>query len=126
MTERVRGVLHVERATDAVMGDFAQCEDRVQMRHARDLGDEKLATRLDLERQGFVLRRYAAHGIGDGAIDEFESIVGTLAIGSPGETVFRERGVKKVAGIIAGERTTCPVRAMQSGRETDDQEPGIR
>ena len=42
-----------------------------------------------------------------------------------GKSVFEQGRIEQVAGIVAGERPPGAVGALQSGRETDDQQRGI-
>ena len=93
----------------------------MQMSHGRDVRDKELTARVDLGGQGLVLRRYAAHRIRDGAIDEFKSIIDPLVISPLGEAMPQKRGVEEIAGKVAGKRPTGAVCAVQSRRETDDQ-----
>jgi hypothetical protein len=68
------------------------------------------------------LRRHAAHGVGDAAINQRQAVIGALLVMAGGEAEFYQRGVEQQARIIAGERAARTVRAAHAGGETDDQQ----
>ena len=75
--------LGAERLHRRLVGDAAERDDDAQLLHFRDGGDEKFAAGVDLRRCGLVLRRHAAHAVGDAGIDEFQTVIG------PGEATVR-------------------------------------
>ena len=106
------------------MRDRAEREDRPEPRHSADLGGEKPPAGRDLARFGFVLRRHAAHRIGDAHAPELETVIRTGVIIALGEPEFAQRRIEQSAGVIAGKRPPGPVRAAQARREADDQQFG--
>src|SRR5690606_31470293 len=69
------------------------------------------------------LRRHAAHGIDDHRIAQLQAV---LRIGlelARGETELEERRVEQVAGIVPGEGPARAVRALESRRQPDDDQP---
>ena len=76
-------------------------------------------------RRRLVLRRHAAHRIGDAAVDQLKSVVGMRAVLAAREAVARQRLVEQLAGVVAGERPAGAVGALQAGRQTDDQQARI-
>ena len=59
-----------QRSQYRSMGDAAQRQDGFQLRQARDLIHQERAAGGDFRRRRLVLRRHAAHRIGDAAIDQ--------------------------------------------------------
>ena len=70
-----------------------------------------------------VLRRHAAHRIGDRRADQLQPVVGPRLETARGEAEADQRAVEQVAGIVAGERPAGAVGAAQAGRQADDQQP---
>jgi len=97
------------------MGDAAQCDNRAQIVHFGDCGFQIIAAGRDLLRGGFVIRRNAAHGIGDPAIEQLESVVGAGGVTTVRKAEFSQSRVKEVAGIVASEWPPGAVGAAQPG-----------
>ena len=68
--------LGAERLHGRLMGDAAERHDDAKLLHFRDGGDEKFAAGVDLRRCRFVLRRHAAHAVGDAGVDQLKRVVG--------------------------------------------------
>src|SRR5262249_17903625 len=71
------------------------------------------------------VRRHAAHGVGDPAIDQFESVIGAGGIVAAGEAELGKRRVEQISSIIPGKRPPGAVCAAKSRCEADNQEPGV-
>src|SRR5215831_2685430 len=104
------------------MCDATERHDCSEVRHFGDGRLEEIAALPDLLADGLVFRRHAAHRIGDARIDKGQAIVRPRRIFAHGEAVARERFVQQIARIVAGERATGAVRALQPRREPDDQQ----
>src|SRR6516165_7583144 len=107
------------------MGDAAQCDNRAQIVHFGDCGFQIIAAGRDLLRSGFVVRWNAAYGIGDPAIEQLESIVGTGGVMAARKAEFSQSRVKEVAGIVASEWPPGAVGAAQAGGKAHDQKSRI-
>src|SRR5262245_51158734 len=125
MCERMIFLFQFERCCHAAVRNLPQRKNRLQVRHLGDFGDEELAASSDLDGQRLVLRRHAAHGIGNAHTYELESVIALRAIGPVGKTVSAERAVQQVPRVIARERTACAVRALQSWSEAHDQKSSV-
>src|SRR3546814_10150814 len=68
-----------------------------------------------------VLRRHAAHCIGDTAVDQAEPIARMAAIAALGEAELQEGAIEQVAGVVPGEGAARLVGALQPRRQTDHQ-----
>jgi hypothetical protein len=97
---------------DGLMGDATERDDDAKVWQAVDRGREELPAIVDLQGQRLVLRRHAAHRIADQAIDQPQAVIGARLVAAPRETVFEQRRVEQVAGIVAGERPPGPVGAL--------------
>ena len=126
MLERRAPTSSPQRRHHAVMRDAAEREDRAQVLHLGDGRLEKIAAGVDLGRRRLVLRRHAAHRVGDAAIDQRQAVVGPRLVVAAREAEFAERLVEQVAGIVAGEGPAGAVGALQAGREADDQQRARR
>ena len=73
--ERKAGTALTESADNSVMGNPAKRDDRLDPRHAGDGSGEELPAIGDLLRQRLVFRRDAAHGVGDGGVDQRKAVV---------------------------------------------------
>src|SRR3954453_13421985 len=103
------------------MGYSAKRHDRAQLWHLGKRRRQELAAGVDLRWQRLVLRRYASHRVADPAINQLQSVVGPGTIVASGKAELNQRCIEQVAGVIAGERTTGAISALQSGCEADDQ-----
>src|SRR5439155_20718350 len=52
-------------------------------------------------------------------------VVGALLVGAARKAMSQKRGIKKIAGVVAGEWTAGAIGAVESWRESDDQEPPV-
>ena len=125
MLEGRRRALGAERLHRRLMGDAAERHDDAQLLHFRDGGDEKFAAGVDLRRCRLVLRRHAAHAVGDAGVNQLKRVVGARLEGAAGETVFLHGGVEQIAGEVAGERPSGAVGAAQARGEADDQQARV-
>ena len=106
------------------MSEAAERQDRPQLRHRRDLGRQKGPAGGDLAGFGLVLRRHAAHRIGDPRPSERQAVIGAGAVISLGQAEFTQGRVQQFAGMIAGKRPPGAVGAFETGRQADDQQLG--
>jgi len=109
-----------ERPNGAVMGDLTQRHNRCQLRQRLDPVFQKLATCVDLWPNRFVLWGHAAHGVGDHAIFQLQSVVCCGAELSGREAVFYQGAVQQIPGKIPGEGTACPICTTDARGETHD------
>src|SRR5690606_30087108 len=78
-----------QRADRGLVRDRAQRNDRFQVRETRDRRQQVvLAAGVDLRALGLVLRRDAAHRIGDRYIDHLKAVVGTSLEDTLGKAIF--------------------------------------
>ncbi len=97
----------------------------LSFRISRDGGLQKIAAGVDLGRRRLVLRRHAAHRVGDARVDELEPVVDARSKAPSGEAVLLQRRIEQIAGVIAGERPPGAVGAAQPRCEADDQERAL-
>src|SRR5215472_9630014 len=103
------------------MRDTTKRDDRAQPRHGLDGRSKVGPAATDLCGQRLVLWRNASHRIADQAIDQLQAVVGPGLVVALGKAVFEQRRIKEIAGVVAGERPSCPVGALQSRSKPDDQ-----
>ena len=115
----------MESRQNAVMGNPPEGDDRSQVRHGANGSDEELATIVDLRRQRLVVWRQAPDSVGDCRVDQPETVVRPGLISAGRESKVDQGSVKKVAGIVAGERSSGAIGSAQAGGETDDQDSGV-
>ena len=72
-----------------------------------------------------IVRGQAFDGICDAAIDQLQSIVLGFRMIATRETVFVEHLIQQNPRMVAGERATCPVRPVHTGRQTNDKKSRI-
>lgn len=72
------------------MRDPPESENGSKAGKREDAGLEKAAAGRDFGRSWFVLRRHAAHGVGNHAILEHEAIIGGGPVLSGGQTYFKQ------------------------------------
>ena len=123
--EREGGFSHSKRRQRHAVGETAQRQDCLEPRHGHDFRCQEGQAGPALGGRRAVFRRHAAHGVGDPAIGQREPVVRPPVIAAGGETVAGEGVIEQVAGPVAGEGPAGPVRAAQSRRQADDQQPGI-
>lgn len=105
------------------MRDTPERDDDAQRMHGAQFPGEEGSTRRDLSSGRAIFGRNAADGIGNAASDQAEGIVGARLVATLRESECQESLVKKVTGIVTRERAAGPVGTLESGRETDDQQP---
>jgi hypothetical protein len=125
MGEGKRPWLKAEGAKDGVVGNPTKRDDHVKLWQSRNRCHKKSPAAIDFRWQRLVLRRHAAHGIGDQAGSEAQAIAGRSPISASGKAKFEQRLIEKLAREIAGKGTTGAIRASQAGRKANDQETRI-
>ena len=104
------------------MGDHAKREHHSEVLEAlQRRRKEVLAAGVDFRPDRLVLGWNAAHGIDDGRINERQAVIRPGFVVALGEAERLQRAVKKVAGVVAGERATRLVGAAKPGRQSDDE-----
>src|SRR5690349_16293669 len=101
------------------MSDAAKRQIGFRLLLSESPREELAASRL-LERRRLVLGGHARDGVGDEGLAQPEPIVGGLQILTRREADFLEGRVKQIAGVVPGEWPARAVRALQTGRESDD------
>lgn len=125
MREGKRGQLLAEGPNDRLMGNPAEGNDRAKIRQSRDRCREKRAAAPNFLPHRLVLRRNAAHGVGDHASGEKQAIVGRCSVRARGKPEFDQCFIKKIAGKIAGKGPPRAVGAAQAGREANHQQTRV-
>lgn len=103
------------------MGNAAEHQYRLQIGQGHHARHEIGAASVDLSASRLVLRRDAAHGIGNHAINEPQPIVGAGVKIAAAKAEFCQRRVKQIAGKVAGERSARAVRTLEAGGEANNQ-----
>ena len=122
----IGGPAHAERRERAVVGNAPERQDGGKARHRGDAAGEERAAGADLGRRRLVLRRHAAHGVGDHAIGERERVVGRCGVASARKAELEQCGVEQVAGEVAGEGSPGAVGAPETGGQAHDQQACAR
>ena len=125
VTEYERGGRQPERHSDRAVRDAPEREHRAA---GGEVGEFRRKIRVavtDFRRQWLVRRRQALHRIGDPALDEREPILPIERHRSRCEAVAVQRPVEQDARMVAGERSPGGIRAVQAGREPDDDEARV-
>src|SRR5260370_479375 len=122
VAERQGGKGAAERRHGTVVGDASQENERGQVGHFRDRCLEEIAALLDLFAGRLVLRRDAAHRVGEGRREGGRAVTRERGSFARRKAEAREGGVQQIARIVAGERATGAVRALQTRCKTDDQQ----
>ena len=89
---------------------------------ARQRRLEKAPAGDDLRAGWLVLRRHAAHRIGDERAPQAQAVLRIGTVIAAGQPELQQCGVEQIAGIIAGERASSAVGSTQSRRQPDDDE----
>ena len=76
---------------------------------------EEMGGSCNLLGRRLVLRRHAAHGIGDHAIDELKRLGRALGGGPARQTRFEQSGVEQLSGKVAEEGAAGAVCAFSPG-----------
>ncbi len=113
------------RPYQCFVGNPAKRNDSAKPGHFTDGGSKEIAAGRYLKRRRLVFRRHAPHRVGDAAIDQREAIVGARLVTSLREAEVLQRGVEKIAGIVAGERPSGAVGAAQARSQPDDQKASV-
>ena len=103
------------------MRDGAEGEDRLEAGPSLQLGGEKRPAGGDLGRLRLVLRRHAAHRVGNAGAAQLQSILWVGLVMADGKARLQQGSIEQVAGKIAGERAAGPIGAAEPGRQADDQ-----
>ena len=115
----------LKRIEDRVVGDAADGKERDEIGQRPDAGKKKRAAGRNFLRRRLVLRRHAAHGIGDHAIDELKRLGRALLMAPARQTRFEQSGIKQLSGKIAEEGAPGAVCAFKPGREPNDEETRV-
>ncbi len=122
MRKGVAGAPQPLRREHRVVRDGAEREDCANARPCRQLGGEKRPAGADLDRVRLVLRRHAAHRVGDAGAAQRQPVLRMGAVITLGKPELQQGPIEQIAGKIAGERSPGPVGAPQTRRQADDQE----
>src|SRR3546814_12031699 len=97
------------------MSDWSSdvCSSDLQPLHGGDLSSQEGPAVGCLGPCWLVLRRHAAHCIGDTAVDQAEPIARMAAIAALGEAELQEGAIEQVAGVVPGEGAARLVGALQ-------------
>ncbi len=104
--------------------DRTQRHKGAQPRRGRNLRGQKFPAIGDFTGFGFVLRRHAAHRVGDPCPDERQPVIRPGVVIALGEPEFVQGGIEQRAGMVAGKRPPGAVGAAQTRRQPDDQDFG--
>jgi len=109
--ERKRRAAQIEGRQYAVVGNPAESDNRPQVCHRSNRGDEIAPTGVDFSRSRFVFRREAADCVGHGGIDQRQAVIGRGSIGARCKAERRQCLVQEFSRVVPGERPTGPVGA---------------
>ncbi len=90
-----------------------------------DFGREVSAASRNFRGVRLVLRRHAAHRVGDARPMKLEAVIRTGVVHSRGKAELCQCLVEQAAGMVAGKGAPGPVRAPEAWREADDQQLGV-
>ncbi len=105
-----------------LMSDNAKGQDYPELGHGRDLGFQKGTAVSRLVREGFVLRRDAAHRVGDPGTRHLQPVTGPGLVSAVSEPEFMQCRVEKIARVIAGKGPPGSVGAAKPGGQADDEQ----
>src|SRR3546814_6935747 len=94
MAEGVENLTRAQRGEHRAVGEAAKAEDDAQPLHGGDLSSQEGPAVGCLGPCWLVLRRHAAHCIGDTAVDQAEPIARMAAIAAPGEAELQEGAIR--------------------------------
>src|SRR3984957_16748495 len=97
-----------ERAQRAFMRDPAKRDHDLEPRQRRDRRRQIAATRSDFLWRWLVLRRNAAHGVDDRAVDKLQAVVRPTIVDARGEAELDERRIEKFARVVDREGQDRP------------------
>src|SRR5438094_7040406 len=107
------------------MGDTTERDNGTQFLHLSDGWRQEITAGSYFFRRRLVLGWYAAHRIGDPAVNQLKPIVGMGAVFAARKPKLAERVVEQHAGIVASEGAAGPVGTLQAGSEAYDQQARI-
>src|SRR5262245_59459696 len=116
--------LQLKRVQNRVVGNATNGKKRDEIGQRLDAGKKKRAAGCNFLGRRLVLRRHAAHGIRDHAIDKLKRIGRAPMVAPARQTRLEQGGVEQLAGKIAEEWSPGTVCAFKPGRKPNDEEPG--
>lgn len=122
MPERKVCWTKVKATAGGVMRQPAQRQNRVEMRHCLDLGLQERPATIDLGSDRLVVGGQATNSVGDPDITQHDVVITIRMIVASGESVPAQHLKQIAAGGIAGEGAPCPVGALATRCQTDDQQ----
>jgi hypothetical protein len=120
MRKGMRGWLFSAGTDHLVMRDAPECDDRAKRGEFLDRGLQEWAAGGNFSPDRLIARGDTAHGIGDHGCLEAQTILRMTEVGILRKAEPKEGAIKQVAGVIASEGPTGPVRAAQARREAHD------
>src|SRR3546814_942136 len=102
MAEGVENLTRAQRGEHRAVGEAAKAEDDAQPLHGGALSSQEGPAVGCLGPCWLVLRRHAAHCIGDTAVDQAEPIARMAAIAALGGADLPEGALAQVAGVELG------------------------
>ena len=118
--------LQAERKQHGLVRDRAQRENGRRRRKPLELRSQVDVAALHLVGLRLVLGRQALHRIRNAAPGELEPVIDGKRIGAASVALTVEVFVEQDACVIAGEGAARPVRTVNTGRQTDDQQLRLR
>ena len=115
-----------QRTHGRIVRNPAQGNDHLQLRERANSRSQEAAAGVDFGWCGFVFRRYAAHRVGDHAIDQGQAVVRTGFEHALGKTELKERCVEKIAREITRKGAPRTIGTFQSRCQTYDQQTRAR
>lgn len=110
----------------AIKGDFAQAYDDAHAREDFNLSGKVSGAIANLLGRGFVAGRSATDNGGDPGVAKLETVITRGSCRLTGEAQLVEYGIHKVSRAVACEGTSCTIRSMRTGGETEDEDAGAR
>lgn len=111
------------RAQHGGMGNATQRDDDSHSRQRGELSGQVGIAQPDLVRQRLVGWRQTLDCVRDPAVAQPQAVTRGQGFGAARKTVRMQRAVEQDAGVIAGKRSPGAIGAMQSRRQTNDQQP---
>src|SRR5688572_24883331 len=107
------------------MGYRAQRQDDGACPQSGELDSQVRIAVADLLGPRLVAGRHTLHRVGDPTVAKHEAVIRSARLGTARKSELVQRAVEQDSGVIAREGTAGGVRAVQTGRESDDQEPRV-
>ena len=107
------------------MCNRAERDDGAQLLHFGHGGIEEIAAGRNFGSGRLVFRWYAAHRVGDSAVDQLQAVIRPRVEFTIRESETAECFVEQHAGVVAGEWPSGAVGALHTRREADDQQPCV-